>query len=322
MVRLPTATPGGQLLEERGGPHGRCGRERCQCSERGGPWSSSHFRSSVTPYPTPPHGGIPVAGFCLRGRPMEDRPRAVRTQVGEAAKRRAVMALGVNSGERNGFGASNGVEGLEPGGESVVGSPVWRSGAWARTVQNGRVAPTANPVPYPVGVCCLWVFELPVGRRAKGSAAVNGEARRRGWARLTAVCALLLGLFLMHGAPSSAVGCHSSAAVMPVSMPAPASNDHGTAAVAKGTQPLTSSPATGSYGSVEHGASVTMAGALCVSTEADRGVALSAGLLLGALFGGGYMPVAVAWVRAEGRNRRRGPPPGRELLLRGCVART
>ncbi|MEU2686591.1 hypothetical protein ABZ654_22460 [Streptomyces hygroscopicus] len=48
----------------------------------------------------------------------------------------------------------------------------------------------------------------------------GGAAGRRGIARLVAVCAVLLGLFLMHGAPATAAeGCHggmpSTTAPMP-----------------------------------------------------------------------------------------------------------
>ncbi|MER6924743.1 hypothetical protein ABT314_38445, partial [Streptomyces spiralis] len=40
---------------------------------------------------------------------------------------------------------------------------------------------------------------------------VRGRAVRRGIARLLAVCAVLFGLFLMHGAPATAAeGCHGA----------------------------------------------------------------------------------------------------------------
>ncbi|MGV9625726.1 hypothetical protein ACWDTB_03960, partial [Streptomyces sp. NPDC003487] len=47
----------------------------------------------------------------------------------------------------------------------------------------------------------------------------SGHASRRGIARLLAVCAVLFGLFLMHGAPATAAeGCHGAMSTMAASM--------------------------------------------------------------------------------------------------------
>ncbi|MEV8128679.1 hypothetical protein AB0P07_32300 [Streptomyces sp. NPDC085944] len=131
----------------------------------------------------------------------------------------------------------------------------------------------------------------------------SGQQRRRGLARLLALCAVLFGLFLMHGAPATAAeGCHGA-------MSAPAGMHTATAPMAHpGVQQAS-------------GAAV-MDGTTCVSTPARDETRLTApGLLavvavLAALFLAGRL--------APGRTRRRGPPPpgGRSLLFQVCIART
>ena len=51
--------------------------------------------------------------------------------------------------------------------------------------------------------------------RGKAEAAVDrGRTRRAGVSRLLVLCAVLFGLFAMHGAPASAAaGCHDATAV-------------------------------------------------------------------------------------------------------------
>src|SRR5690606_18450570 len=65
----------------------------------------------------------------------------------------------------------------------------------------------------------LRLYDTPQGYsvlgRARGgsedSGMSGGAAGRRGSARLVAACVLLLGLFLMHGAPATAAeGCHGA----------------------------------------------------------------------------------------------------------------
>jgi hypothetical protein len=139
--------------------------------------------------------------------------------------------------------------------------------------------------------------------------------RRPATARLFAVCAVLFGLFLMHGAPSAAAGgCHGS---MPAALPmAPAAAMAQTAhAAGAHTAPVAS-------GSHAPRMSVTgMDGRLCVSTPARGSVPLpAAGLMALAVLTGWALTGRRA---AMGGFARRGPPGGgRNLLLRVCVART
>lgn len=139
----------------------------------------------------------------------------------------------------------------------------------------------------------------------------SGQARRRGIARLLALCAVLLGLFLMHGAPATAAeGCHGA-------MSAPAGMHEDPAASQSVTAPMAHP------GGRQASGSAAMSGSTCVSTPARDEAPLTApGLLavvavLAALFLAGR-PLA------PGRTGRRGlpPPGGRSLLLQVCIART
>ncbi len=137
----------------------------------------------------------------------------------------------------------------------------------------------------------------------------RGHTRTPGTSRLLVLCAVLLGLFLMHGAPTSAAdGCHDAMAVTasaPGSMQASAGHfavrgEHGPA------RALDTMSA--------------MNGESCVFTHArDRVLPLlmALGLVLLAVR-------ALTGRRAAVRGpARRGPPfAGRELLLQVCVART
>jgi hypothetical protein len=185
---------------------------------------------------------------------------------------------------------------------------------------------------------------------------VDGETGRPGWARWTAVCGLLLGLFLMHGAPSSATGCHDSmtgptgtgsmTGVSPITDPGSMT---GTGSVT-GTDSVTATDSTAvmppsphgattpgpdrahasASGPGTHHATVRQAapgtgdgGAVCLATAPPPGVAVPAVLLLAVLMGAGFMPLGALRTRGRARSRRRGPPVGgSELLLRVCVART
>jgi hypothetical protein len=131
------------------------------------------------------------------------------------------------------------------------------------------------------------------------------------------VCALLLGLFWMHGAPSAAEGCHGATAAATL----PISHHHPLAAAAM-TSPHPPDAGPEISRRTTAGALVRVDGDTCVSTPALRGVELPAVLLLAVLIPGLYGPGAARAGR-RGRARRRGPPGcGRELLLRVCVART
>ncbi|GAA3829296.1 hypothetical protein [Streptomyces chiangmaiensis] len=159
----------------------------------------------------------------------------------------------------------------------------------------------------------------------------SGQAGRRVAARLLAVCAVLFGLFLMHGAPATAAtGCHG---VMPaMSSPMPGGHD---------AMPAMPSPMPGGH---EAAAAATahasdsgqtrvavrapnasrMPGALCVSTPAHERIPLPAP----GLFAVAAVTAPAVWMpaglrAAGGGTRRRGPPAGgRDLLRQVCIART
>nr|WTB28801.1 hypothetical protein OG781_03915 [Streptomyces sp. NBC_00830] len=140
----------------------------------------------------------------------------------------------------------------------------------------------------------------------------TGQTRRRGIARLLALCSVLLGLFLMHGAPVTAEGCHGAMSA------APMSEGHGTAVMTPASSPVMTQ--TGA----QHASGVSaMGGAMCVSTPArartplpTAGLVAVVAVLAAGFFAGRPLPL--------GRTGRRGPPPpgGRSLLLQVCIART
>ncbi|MGK4584862.1 hypothetical protein [Kitasatospora sp. HPMI-4] len=140
-----------------------------------------------------------------------------------------------------------------------------------------------------------------------------GRARRPGVTRLLAVCAVLLGLFLMHGSPTSALGeCHGGMAAS-----APMPDGHAMAGPVLAGDPAKPFAHTG--------AMPQAGGSECVSTPArDRLPAPATGSVAGAVilaFSAGLLRAG----RPPGRSshRRRGPPAGgRGLLLQVCVART
>ncbi|WP_406424250.1 hypothetical protein [Streptomyces sp. NBC_01589] len=149
----------------------------------------------------------------------------------------------------------------------------------------------------------------------------TGQKRRRGIARLPALCAVLLGLFLMHGAPATAAeGCHGAMSAAP--MPA----GHDTAAMAPATRTFVtpaSSPVMTQAGAQQASGASAMDGAMCVSTPARDRIPLPTGGLLAVT-----AVLAATFLAARpptlGRTGRRGPPPpgGRSLLLTVCIART
>ncbi|MCX4791281.1 MULTISPECIES: hypothetical protein [unclassified Streptomyces] len=137
----------------------------------------------------------------------------------------------------------------------------------------------------------------------------RSRTRTPGMSRLLVLCAVLCGLFLMHGAPASAAeGCHGGMAVV-ANPPMPMAAGAAHTAVPE------------EHGISRADAAVTgMNGESCVSTHArDRLLPLLTAL----------GPVILAgWVLGRLRPAVRGParrgPPlaGRELLLQVCVART
>lgn len=148
----------------------------------------------------------------------------------------------------------------------------------------------------------------PAGPEAIEGSTVHADARGPGPARWVVCVLLLAGLFFMHGAPGSATGCHGmTTASVPMSR---------TAMAAPGDR---LSPAPGA--SALAGPAQDMGGMLCVSTPPLRGLDLPGALLL-AVLTLGASPLLRTLRAAAGGPARRGPPPGRALLTRICVART
>lgn len=135
------------------------------------------------------------------------------------------------------------------------------------------------------------------------------RTRTPGTSRLFVLCAVLCGLFLMHGAPASAAeGCHD-AMTMSAAAPASMTTAYGHFAVR------------GEEGSAHLGAVVPATdGESCVFTHTRDQVLpllMALGLVLLAV------RALTAHRTAVRGPARRGPPfAGRELLLQVCVART
>jgi hypothetical protein len=127
------------------------------------------------------------------------------------------------------------------------------------------------------------------------------------------VCAVLAGLFLMHGAPATAAeGCHGAMAATT------AMADDAVAGMAPAGHQAVVHP-----GGVQAAApSAGMHGDACVSTPPrDRNPLPVGGGLLAVV---AVLAVALLVGRPPVVPRRRGPPPpgGRGLLLQVCIART
>jgi hypothetical protein len=158
----------------------------------------------------------------------------------------------------------------------------------------------------------------------------SGQVGERGFARLLMVCAVLAGLFLMHGSPAAAAeGCHGAlptalpgTAAAPVSMPMSMPMGEGITAATARADSSPATPPPGRAPAVHAGASSMAHGAMCVSTPARARFLLPVHALLVAV---AVLAVAALGGRAAGRARtRRGQPPpgGRSLLLQVGVART
>ncbi|WP_329567767.1 hypothetical protein [Streptomyces sp. NBC_01361] len=143
---------------------------------------------------------------------------------------------------------------------------------------------------------------------------IGQRGRRRGIARLLALCAVLLGLFLMHGSPANAAeGCHGT-----MSAPAALSAEHaGTAMASTPSSGMTHAAAQ------QMSAMSAMGGAMCVSTPARDFTTLPVAGLMAVIAVLAVVPIVGRPV-ALGRTGRRGPPTpgGRSLLLQVCIART
>ncbi|MFE7045554.1 hypothetical protein ACFU9X_40950 [Streptomyces atratus] len=142
------------------------------------------------------------------------------------------------------------------------------------------------------------------------------RTRTPGASRLLVLCAVLCGLFLMHGAPASAAeGCHGKMA-MTSDAPMPTTTGAGHTSLTDAHSSLTDAHSTAQAAAAVPG----MNGESCVSTHArDRLLPLlmSLGLVVLAVWGLGRRRTAVRGPA------RRGPPfAGRDLLLQVCIART
>ncbi|BAJ29821.1 hypothetical protein KSE_40290 [Kitasatospora setae KM-6054] len=134
------------------------------------------------------------------------------------------------------------------------------------------------------------------------------------------LCALLLGLFLMHGSPASATGCHPAAPV-PAPHHAPAADPTMAAAPAPHHAPAVGSARPGADPAsatvpVRHGSSASG----CVSTQArDRAPVPAPGAALPPH--PPLPPLAAPGGAGAERGGRAPPDDGRDVLLRVCVAR-
>ena len=138
-----------------------------------------------------------------------------------------------------------------------------------------------------------------------------GTASARAIARLLTVCAVLTGLFLMHGLPAQ--GCAAGIGMPATAMPAAATTGHSEhpapAALAHDDQAVAAPAA------AEHGIP-------CVFTPAPRGLGGLSALLLAATV------ALVSFARPTfggdrySRSRRAPPRTGSELLTTLCVSRT
>ncbi|MFC8715854.1 DUF6153 family protein [Kitasatospora sp. NPDC057198] len=149
------------------------------------------------------------------------------------------------------------------------------------------------------------------GRTGRTGRATDPAPAGRSAARWAVLCALLLGLFLMHGSPASAADCHAATTATTATTTAAAAR--ATTKAAHGGHGDDHPSATGP---VRHGGSASS----CVSTQARDRLPLPAP--------GPALPPApphppLAGPPGTGTERGGRAPPdgGRELLLRVCVAR-
>lgn len=153
---------------------------------------------------------------------------------------------------------------------------------------------------------------------------MNGSAlSARATARLVTVCAVLAGLFFMHGLPAQ--GCSGGVGASAPSMAHPA-----TVATAGGEPDMAAAAMAASAShSLAHSVSTVGAdagepGALCVSTPPPPGWAGLLALLLGVIVVGLASTPGSPDRATQSRNQRlRAPPLAGSALLRNlCVSRT
>ncbi|MGV4930047.1 hypothetical protein K2224_07725 [Streptomyces sp. BHT-5-2] len=150
------------------------------------------------------------------------------------------------------------------------------------------------------------------------------RSRGRALARLMAVCTVLFGLFLMHGAPATAAnGCHGA---VPMSMPVSMSVSGGHAAAHGGGASAAATAPMAGTGSAHTGSQVVFGehGAQCVATPVRDRLTLPSPSLLAFAAVVSLCGWALTGRRViAGEAGRRGPPGGgRAVLLKLGVART
>ncbi|MFJ9951483.1 hypothetical protein [Kitasatospora sp. NPDC091207] len=150
----------------------------------------------------------------------------------------------------------------------------------------------------------------------------GGRARGRGGggatARLLLLCGLLAGLFLMHGSPTAAAGCHGPT---PVTAAASGHGAHGADGIdhARGPAPAGTPDLDRRRAPGGDPRAVS-----CVSAR-DReraGLPVTAPLAAGAAVVPPEVPEPAATQGRRATGPRAPPDAGRRLLLRVCVART
>ncbi|MBY8882020.1 hypothetical protein [Actinacidiphila acidipaludis] len=154
----------------------------------------------------------------------------------------------------------------------------------------------------------------------------GGRWRESGAARLWVLCAVLLGLVLMHGNPAAAAsGCHGAVTVSAGAPDPPATADMTMPAMgsSQGVDAASTGPVVG-VSDTDHGASLhdhaSTEGGSCLATPARGGLHLPAP---GLPAGGALSVLLLMRLGVSIAGGRRGPPDsGPKLLLRVCVART
>ncbi|GHH60468.1 hypothetical protein GCM10018781_05210 [Kitasatospora indigofera] len=156
----------------------------------------------------------------------------------------------------------------------------------------------------------------------------SSGTRERATAQLLLLCAVLAGLFLMHGSPAAAGDCHRALGAMPGPPAVAAAAGHRHAPMTEAspaTAPVTA--ATGVRAAEVSAPPPAAPGphardTLCLATKARDGAALPApGPATGASAVVLPAVVAAGCGGSAGRSRA-GPGGGRHILLRVCVART
>ncbi|MEU1592622.1 hypothetical protein ABZ468_07100 [Streptomyces sp. NPDC005708] len=152
-----------------------------------------------------------------------------------------------------------------------------------------------------------------MARRREEATMGSRRTRGPGIARLSALCAVLVGLFLMHGAPTAAAdGCHGQ-----MRATLPTYDAHASSMASAHAMPAEPDDA-----QAEPADDMRSHGDLCVAIPAQNQIPLPTAPLVAVV----TPTVLAAWILqrawSPGGTGRRGPPGGRDLLLQVCIART